>query len=86
VNLTVRSAAEGARASERAMTGGPGSVRDRGGERADRAGPAPEGLGADRRARESGRACSKRYPRSGPCDLNQTEGIRLGGTDSCRRR
>jgi hypothetical protein len=45
--------AEGARASERALTGGPGSVSDRGGEHADRVGPAPEGLGADRQARAS---------------------------------
>jgi hypothetical protein len=44
------------------LTRGPGSVRDRGGERADRAGPAQEGLGADRRARASRRACAKRYP------------------------
>jgi hypothetical protein len=46
----------------RALTGGPGSVSDRGGERADRAGPALEGLGADRRATASGRACAKCYP------------------------
>jgi hypothetical protein len=39
----IRSAAEGARASGRALTGWPGSVSDRGGQRADRAGPAPEG-------------------------------------------
>jgi hypothetical protein len=57
----IRSAAVGARASERALTGKPGSVSDRGGERADRAGPAPEGLGADRRARASRRECAKRY-------------------------
>jgi hypothetical protein len=25
------------------------------------------------------RACAKRYPRSRPCDLNRTEGIRPGG-------
>jgi hypothetical protein len=37
-----------------ALTGGPGSVSDRGGECANRAGPAPEGLGADRRARALG--------------------------------
>jgi hypothetical protein len=30
--------------------------------RADRAGPALEGLGADRRATTSGRACAKPYP------------------------
>jgi hypothetical protein len=48
--------------SGRALAGGPESVSDRGGERADRAGLAPEGLGADRRARASRRACAKRYP------------------------
>jgi hypothetical protein len=39
----IRSAAEGARACERTLTGGLGSVSDKGGERADRAGPALEG-------------------------------------------
>jgi hypothetical protein len=34
------------------------------------------GLGADRRARVLGRACAKRYPWSGPCDQDRTEGIR----------
>jgi hypothetical protein len=58
----IRSAAEGARASGRVLTGGPGSVSDRGGERADRAGLALEGVDADRRARASGRACAKRFP------------------------
>jgi hypothetical protein len=53
----IRSAAEGA--GGRALTGGPGSVSDRGGERTDRAGPVLGGLGADRRARESGRAGAK---------------------------
>jgi hypothetical protein len=51
VNITVRSkttteirfVAEGARASWRALIGGPESVSDRGVERADRAVPAPEG-------------------------------------------
>jgi hypothetical protein len=37
---------------------------------------APGGLGADRRARASGHACAKRYPRSGPCDQDWTEEIR----------
>jgi hypothetical protein len=37
-----------------------------GGERADRAGPAPEGLGADRRARASGARA-----RSVICDLSR---------------
>jgi hypothetical protein len=38
----IRSAAEGARVGGQALTGGTGSVNDRGGERADRAGPALE--------------------------------------------
>jgi hypothetical protein len=42
-------------------------------------GPAPEDLGADRRARASGLACAKCYPRSEPFDLNRTEGTRPGG-------
>jgi hypothetical protein len=74
----IRSAVEGARASGRALTGGPGSVSDRGGERADRVGPAPGYLGAVRRARAPRRACAKRYPRSGLFNLNRTEGIRPG--------
>jgi hypothetical protein len=41
-------------------------------------GPAPGGLGADRQAKGAGRACAKRYPRSGPFDLNRTKGIRPG--------
>jgi hypothetical protein len=74
----------GARVSERALTGGLGSVSDRGGERADRAGPAPGGLDADRRARASGHECAKRYPCSEPFDLNRTEGIRPGGNRRLR--
>jgi hypothetical protein len=72
----IRSAAEGTQAGGRALTGRPGSVSDRGEERIDRVGPEPEGLGADRRARELGRACVKRYPRSGSCDQDRREGIR----------
>jgi hypothetical protein len=72
--------------SGRALTGGLGSVNDRGGEHADRAGPAPKGLGADRRAKELGRACAKRYSRSGPFDLNQTEGTRPRRLNGCGRR
>jgi hypothetical protein len=49
----IRSAAKGARGGGRALTGGTGSVSDRGGERADRAGPAPEDWGADRRLQGS---------------------------------
>jgi hypothetical protein len=40
-------------------------------ERARRQG----GLGADRRAKGAGRVGGKRYPRSGPCDQDQMEGI-----------
>jgi hypothetical protein len=40
----------------------PASVSHSGREGATWGGPAPEGLGADRRARESGRACAKRFP------------------------
>jgi hypothetical protein len=54
--------AEGARAGGLVLTRRTGSVSDRGGEHADRAGLAPEGLGADWRAKASGRACAKRYP------------------------
>jgi hypothetical protein len=65
------------RAGRRALTGGPGDVTDRGGERTDRAVPAPGDTGA-------GRACAKRYPRSGSCDQDRTEGIRLGGSEQLR--
>jgi hypothetical protein len=51
------------------LTGGPGSVSDRGGGRTDRAGPAPGDTGA-------GRACAKRYPRSRPWDQDRTGEIR----------
>jgi hypothetical protein len=40
-------------------------------------------MGADMRARGAGRACTKRYPRSGPCDQDRTEGIKLGEVNSC---
>jgi hypothetical protein len=68
------------------LTGGPGGVSDRGGGCTDRASPAPGNMGADRRARGAGRACAKRYPRSGPCDQDRTEGIRPMGVNSCGRR
>jgi hypothetical protein len=123
----IRSAAESARVGGRALTGGTRSVSNRGGERANRAGPAPEGKmdgyrgprgselfdpdrtgrgpkgsaavrivrsrldgeksdregraaagGADRRARASYARARSRIPRSGPFDLNWTEGIRPG--------
>jgi hypothetical protein len=35
-------------------------------------------MGADRRARDAGRACAKRYPRSGPCDQDRTGEIKPG--------
>jgi hypothetical protein len=41
-------------------------------------------LGGDRRPRASGRACVKRYPRSGPCDQDRTEGIRPGRGERLR--
>jgi hypothetical protein len=34
--------------------------------------------GDQRQAKGAGRACVKRYPRSGSCDQDQTEGIRPG--------
>jgi hypothetical protein len=46
----------------RALTGGPGGVSDRGGERTDRSGPAPGDTGTDKWARGVGHACAKRYP------------------------
>jgi hypothetical protein len=61
-------------------------VSGRGGGRTDRADPALEDLGADRRARASGHVCTKRYSWSEPFDLNRTEGIRPGETDGCERR
>jgi hypothetical protein len=61
------------------LIGGPEGVSDRGGGRTDRAGPALGNTGADRRATGAGRACTKRYPRSRPCDQDRTEGIRPGG-------
>jgi hypothetical protein len=63
-------------AGGRVLTGGPGSVSDRGGGRNDRAGPAPGDTGTDRRARGAGRACAKRYPRSGLCNQDRTWEIR----------
>jgi hypothetical protein len=54
------------------------------GGRTDRAGPAPGDLGADRQAKGAGRACAKRYPRSGPCDQDRTEGIRPGRGERLR--
>jgi hypothetical protein len=50
----------------------------KGGGCTDRAGPAPGDMGADRWAKGAGRACAKRYPRSGPCDQDGTKGIRSG--------
>jgi hypothetical protein len=61
------------------LTGRPGGVSDRWGGCTDRAGLAPGDTGADRRARGTGHACAKRYPRSGPCDQDRTGEIRPGG-------
>jgi hypothetical protein len=55
------------------LTSGARGVSGRGGGRTDRAGPAPEDLGVDRRASASGHACAKHYPWSEPFDLNRTE-------------
>jgi hypothetical protein len=63
------------------LTGGLGGVSDRGGGRTDRAGPAPGDTGADRRARDAGCACAKRYPRSGSCDHDRTGGGIITGRD-----
>jgi hypothetical protein len=38
----------------------------------------PGDLGADRWARGTGHVCAKRYPRSGSCRQDQTEGIKPG--------
>jgi hypothetical protein len=59
------------------LTGGPGGVIDRGGGRTDRAGPAPGNAGV-------GRACVKRYPRSGPCDQDRMRGDQTGGNEQLR--
>jgi hypothetical protein len=40
--------------------------------------------GDQRQAKGAGRACTKRYPRSGPCDQDQTEGIRPGRGERLR--
>jgi hypothetical protein len=61
-------------------------VSVRGGGRIDLAGPAPEDLGADRRAKGVGRECAKRYPaiwavRSGSDGGDQTRGV-----NGCGRR
>jgi hypothetical protein len=34
--------------------------------------------GDQRQAKGAGRACAKRYPRSGPCDQDRMEGIKPG--------
>jgi hypothetical protein len=67
------------------LTSGARGVSGRGGGCTDRAGPALEDLGADKRARASGHACVKRYPQSGPFDLNQTEGTRPRGLNGYGR-
>jgi hypothetical protein len=82
---------EGARAGRQALTSGPGSVSDRGGERADRAGPAPEGNGwlqgsepFDQDRTEGGPRGSERGPRgSEPFDQDRTGEIRPGRMSDC---
>jgi hypothetical protein len=59
-------------------------VSGRGGGRTDRAGPAPGGLGTDRRARTSGARARSGISRSEPCDEDQTEGIRSGRGERLR--
>jgi hypothetical protein len=76
--------AEGVRARGQALTGRPGDVSDRGGGRTNRAGLAPGDTGADRWARGAGRACAKRYPRSGPCDQDRMGEIRPGRDERLR--
>jgi hypothetical protein len=66
------------------LTSGPGDVSDRGGGCTDRAGPAPGNTGADRQARGTGRACAKRYPRSGSCDQDRTGKIKPGRDEQLR--
>jgi hypothetical protein len=67
----IRSVAEGARVSERALTG---DVSDRGEGRTDRAGPAPGDTGTDRRARGA-------RARSSICDLGHAIKIGRGESD-----
>jgi hypothetical protein len=40
--------------------------------------------GDQRQAKCAGRACAKRYPQSGPCDQDRTEGIRPGRGERLR--
>jgi hypothetical protein len=66
------------------LTSEPGDVGDKGGGRTDRAGPAPENTGSDRRVRGAGHACVKWYPRSGSCDQDRTGEIRPGRDERLR--
>jgi hypothetical protein len=83
---------------ERVLIGGTGSVRDRGGERADRAGPALEGkrtaTGGPSRTIKIGRGGVRGGPRgskgvhgdprgSEPFDQDRTEKIRPGRMSCC---
>jgi hypothetical protein len=54
------------------------SISGRGGEHADRVGPASEDMGADRQARATGARARGGIPWSEPFDLNWMEGIRPG--------
>jgi hypothetical protein len=72
---------EGARAGGRAWTGETESVSDRGGERADRAGPAPEDWGADRRLQgsEGVRTVRSRLDGGGPRGVRAVRSRSDGG-------
>jgi hypothetical protein len=85
--VEIRSAAEGARGGGLALTGGTGSVSDRGEERADRAGPAPEGKRTAAGVR-GGPSCSIKIRLGGlrgsePFDQDRTGEIRPGRMSGC---
>jgi hypothetical protein len=61
-------------------------VNDRGGGRTDRAGPAPGGLGADRRARASGARARNVIRDLGRAMKIRRRGSDRGGANGCGRR
>jgi hypothetical protein len=70
-----------------ALTGGPGrQARGREAVPTVRAVRSESNGGDQRQAKGVGRTCAKRYLRSGPCDQDRTEGIRLGRVHGCGRR
>jgi hypothetical protein len=86
--VEIRPAAEGARAGGRALTGGTGSVSDRGGECADWAGLVLEGKQMARGVRGGSEPFDQdrtgRGPRgSEPFDQDRTEEIRPGMMSGC---